>query len=106
MQALGELIHKKKKYQKEKITGLNKLSKPVSLPRTLVVEFGDLINPRFQDWYAKQARLLGLDRFRILAAIARQEGKDPAKYFSWLIKNHDRAFMQALPQTGPARIQA
>ena len=37
-------------------------------------------------WYATAIRRLGVDRFCQLASIARAEGKNPARYFSWLLK--------------------
>jgi hypothetical protein len=37
-------------------------------------------------WYAKSIRQIGSERFRELASLARADGKNPPKYFSWLIK--------------------
>lgn len=37
-------------------------------------------------WYASMLRKLGASRFTQLAGVARADGKDPARYFSWLLK--------------------
>lgn len=42
---------------------------------------------RMSGWYAGMIRRLGTDQFIRLAKTAEQEGKDPARYFSWLLKN-------------------
>ena len=39
-------------------------------------------------WYATKIRQLGVDKFVQLAKTAEQEGKNPARYFSWLLKNN------------------
>jgi hypothetical protein len=39
-------------------------------------------------WYATRIRQLGVDKFVQLAKTAEQEGKNPARYFSWLLKNN------------------
>lgn len=42
---------------------------------------------RMSGWYARMIRKLGTEQFIRLAKTAEQEGKDPARYFSWLLKN-------------------
>lgn len=42
---------------------------------------------RMSGWYANMIRQLGVDKFIQLAKTAEQEGKYPAKYFSWLLAN-------------------
>lgn len=42
---------------------------------------------RMSGWYAGMIRRLGVDKFVQLAKTAEQEGKSPARYFSWLLKN-------------------
>jgi len=37
-------------------------------------------------WYASAIRNIGAERFRELASLARADGKNPPRYFSWLIK--------------------
>lgn len=42
---------------------------------------------RLSGWYASKVRQLGVSKFVQLAKTAEQEGKKPARYFSWLLKN-------------------
>lgn len=41
---------------------------------------------RLSGWYASVIRRIGVDKFVQLAKTAEQEGKNPARYFSWLLK--------------------
>lgn len=41
----------------------------------------------FRKLHIYHARRLGVDKFVQLAKTAEQEGKNPARYFSWLLKN-------------------
>lgn len=52
----------------------------------LLKENENLICQEFKGWYAKMIKLIGAERFTILARTAEQEGKNPARYFSWLLK--------------------
>lgn len=42
---------------------------------------------RMSGWYAGRIRQIGIEQFIRLAKTAEQEGKNPARYFSWLLKN-------------------
>lgn len=37
-------------------------------------------------WYAKTIRVIGAAKFQQLAGMARADGKNPPRYFSWLLK--------------------
>lgn len=52
----------------------------------LLKENENLICQEFKGWYAKMIKLIGAERFTILARTAEQEGKNPARYFSYLLK--------------------
>jgi hypothetical protein len=41
---------------------------------------------RMSGWYAGLIRRLGTEQFIRLAKTAEQEGNNPARYFSWLLK--------------------
>jgi len=51
------------------------------------VEVQDLTCPAYRAWYCKMIHRLGRDKILRLASIARQDGNDPARLFSYLIKN-------------------
>lgn len=55
----------------------------------LINEYADLTltGKPMNGFYAVWIRRQGAARFIQLAAQARQEGKSPARYFSWLLKN-------------------
>ncbi len=46
----------------------------------------NVICHEFKGWYVKTLKLIGKDRFILLAKTAEQEGNNPARYFSWLLK--------------------
>ena len=46
----------------------------------------DLISPEFNGWYAKCIKQIGCNKFYELASLARQQGKNKSRYFSWLLK--------------------
>lgn len=46
----------------------------------------DLISSEFNAWYCKCIKKIGVAKFYELAASARQNGKNKARYFSWLLK--------------------
>lgn len=46
------------------------------------------INDRMSGWYAKIIRQRGIEYFIKQAKIAEKEGKNPARYLSWLLKNN------------------
>ena len=50
-----------------------------------LVAFGDITNPQFRAWYCKAIYAMGCQVFSDLAERARG-GKDPARYFSHLLK--------------------
>lgn len=60
-------------------------------------EYDDVVDNfrhlRADDTYRKlhifHAKRLGIERFTILAKTAEQEGRNPARYFSWLLKNEE-----------------
>ena len=53
----------------------------------LVLEdYQNIICKEFTGWYAKTIKQIGKDRFILLAKTAEQEGANPARYFSWLLK--------------------
>jgi len=52
----------------------------------ILAETADLRAPEFKAWHAQQARRLGVDRYLGLAKDARR-GKQPARYFSYLLRN-------------------
>lgn len=49
-------------------------------------QLGDLVNPTFRAWYCKHFYRLGKIKVLELAAVARSDGKQPAKLFSLLLK--------------------
>ena len=49
-------------------------------------ELSDLVNEHHRAWFMKVFYLLGKDRVLRVASIARAEGRDKPRYFSWLIK--------------------
>lgn len=55
----------------------------------LIEEFGDLTGSgkSMNGFYAETIRRLGVNRWVALAKTAQQEGKNPPRYFSWLLKN-------------------
>lgn len=46
------------------------------------------VNDRMSGWYAGKIRKLGVEKFIALARQAQQEGDNPAKLFSYLLKNN------------------
>lgn len=46
----------------------------------------DLVNKQFRSWYCSVFHKIGKKRALILISIARVEGKDPVRYFSYLLK--------------------
>lgn len=48
----------------------------------------DLTNDLFKAWYCTTFKRLGREKTMNLASLARADGKDPRKYFSYLLKNH------------------
>lgn len=53
---------------------------------TVLEDNNDVINTTFNGWYAKVIHKIGRQRFCQLASIARQDGKNPSRYFSYLLK--------------------
>ncbi len=98
MQSTSEIIKNKQQLltaeETNKTTavqlGLNKLTAvPNKEIDYLIQEYSDLTSggKSMDGWYATQIRRVGVDKFCRLAGIARQDGKNPARYFSWLLKN-------------------
>lgn len=52
----------------------------------VVDNFQHLWEPAYRLWHITQARKHGVNQYYILAKQAEAEGKNPAKYFSWLLK--------------------
>lgn len=52
----------------------------------LFEQLGDLVNNQFRAWYCKMFFVLGKDNVLKLASVARNDGKDPRKMFSLLLK--------------------
>lgn len=52
----------------------------------LYQELESLVNPEFKAWYMKAFYILEKDRVREIAAIAKADGKQPKKLFSYLLK--------------------
>jgi membrane-bound lytic murein transglycosylase MltF len=51
----------------------------------LLEELSDLTNDNFRAWYCSKFYKLGKDRVLELASIARADGKNPSRYFSYLL---------------------
>jgi hypothetical protein len=56
----------------------------------LIDEYSDLTRTgrNMDGYYASTIRRLGVQKWIILARTARQEGKVPARYFNYLLKNN------------------
>lgn len=53
-------------------------------------EFGDLIdNTDYLPWFTSQLKRIGITQFREHAKTARREGRNPGRFFVWLIKNSE-----------------
>lgn len=52
----------------------------------LISENTDVLCLDFKAWYCKCIKLIGSDKFIQLASLARSEGNNKARYFSWLLK--------------------
>jgi hypothetical protein len=52
----------------------------------LFVELNDLVNEQYRAWYMSAFYKLGKDLVLKLASIARADGKNQPRYFSYLIK--------------------
>lgn len=51
----------------------------------LYEDLRDLVNEAYKRWYMQKFYLLGRTRVQQLATIARQDGENPAKLFSYLL---------------------
>lgn len=80
-------------------TGYNRLNKTtVTVPTetssnglgywndSIYAEIPDLVNDRFRAWYCDAFYKLGKNRVLGIIKEAKQEGKNPARYFSYLLK--------------------
>ena len=52
----------------------------------IINDFNHLIAPHWKSYHCKMIYKIGEQKYRELARTAEQEGKDPARYFSWLLK--------------------
>ena len=87
----------KEKKQKEKYqlisTGINKyiptdISTDTKYDNDILFEdLQDLVSVRFKAWYCKRFYELGKDNVLRMASVARADGKEPKKLFSYLLKN-------------------
>ncbi len=51
-------------------------------------QYSDLVNDRFRSWYCQKFYQLGGRRVAELASLARADGKNAQKYFSYLLKKN------------------
>lgn len=54
---------------------------------TLLEECSDIIDQRYKPWFAKRLYRLNKNSVLTAAKLARQDGKNPHKYFSQMIKD-------------------
>jgi hypothetical protein len=54
----------------------------------LYSQLSDLVNPQYKAWYCKQFYRIGKAKVLELASVARNDGKQPAKLFSILLKRN------------------
>lgn len=85
MQSLSNVLSKTNKYQPV----VNKNNKSISYRTTdlVIVEAGDVANadPNYYKWYCLKAYQIGRERFLQLASIARNDGYDPKRLFTYLL---------------------
>lgn len=79
-------------------TDFNRLNKPTETVSTessngagfwndsLYSQIPDLVNDRFRSWYCDAFYKLGRERTLAIVKEARADGKHPARYFSYLLK--------------------
>lgn len=53
----------------------------------LYEQLSDLVNPQYRAWYCKMFYKLGKDKVLTLASQARNDGKNPPKLFSHLLRS-------------------
>jgi len=75
------------------VTTGNKLNPTVTVVGTkykladeLFDNLSDLVNPEFRAWYCQRFHALGRDKVLVLASQARNDGLNPRKLFSYLLK--------------------
>lgn len=75
-------------------TGINKTNIPTDTNcydnDRLYEQLEDLVNPKFKSWYCGQFYKIGVDSVLVIASQARNDGKDPRRLFSYLLKKADR----------------
>lgn len=49
-------------------------------------ELKQLIDPQWKAWHASKARLIGVEQYLKIGSIAKSDGKNPAKYFTYLLR--------------------
>lgn len=72
-------------------TGINKVNTTVNNCTTVDVdnlyeELKPLVNDSFKPWYCQKFYKIGVGRTLELASIAKADGKNPARLFSYLLK--------------------
>lgn len=84
-------------------TGYSSLKKPIATVTvetsnglgywndSLYADIPDLVNDQFRSWYCDMFYKIGKDRVLTLIRVARTEGKNPARYFSHLLKQEQSA---------------
>lgn len=55
----------------------------------LLQDYSSLICEQYRAWYCRWIKRNGTEGFVRYAAEAKQEGRNPSRYFSWLLKNND-----------------
>lgn len=51
----------------------------------LLQDYGDLYDPNYRKWHAKIMKQYGCETWERCARIARQDGSNPQRYFTWLL---------------------
>lgn len=57
-------------------------------------DYADLMSPEFYSWYCKAWYTLGRAKFDLLAHMARADGKDGKRLFSFLLKKELKKVLQ------------
>lgn len=82
MKSLKELLQVKAKLSSTRSNrDINK--NPID---SVLEDYQELLHPEFRAWYALAIKRLGRHQFMQVAAVARQEGRHPQRYFNWLLK--------------------
>ena len=89
-------VESSQKILKNKTTIATAIEKKLNNPIAIAIEdkeidlllsdYSHIICNDYKAWYAKMIKSIGAERFVGLAKTAEQEGSNPARYFSWLLK--------------------